>query len=454
MKLTIIAKALEAVKNQKRSLSEKFEATKVAKEIAETRAEIDKIYEDNKHEIMPYVNFVKACVTDATCLPTEEVRYIDYVDLALKVKENYNEYLLGGKYVDFFSKTKWQSYLSAIIAKEVYNIIVTNYKSHTKLLASDSETNNCYYMAEFKDENDEPINFAYIENKGESGLISFYLERDNIENSLKLIKKIFFERFNNNKIIVSLKDKKIRFDEDKLNKDFIMFRRCEEYIADINKFLDKNHNRSILFYGPPGSGKSNIIAGIISKNALSTLKFANIDSLESNTIVEIIKIFSPDCIVLEDLDHAKHDQLNTLLEKLEQFTMNVKLILGSANQVSNLDNALIRPGRFDQAIEVKSLDAEVIMSLVKEDKELFELTKDFPVAYIKELMKRVEVLGKPLALKSMDDIIIRVENLGMSNYSLKKSGSDLSHLSGAPSLLSVTADYPDDDDYEDDYEDD
>jgi hypothetical protein len=52
---------------------------------------------------MPYVNFVKACVTDATCLPTEEVRYIDYVDLVLKVKENYNEDLLGGKFVDFFS---------------------------------------------------------------------------------------------------------------------------------------------------------------------------------------------------------------------------------------------------------------------------------------------------------------------------------------------------------------
>lgn len=448
MKLTFITKALESFKNQKKSLSDKFETTKVSKEISETKSEIDKIYEDNKHEIMPYVNFVKACVTDATCLPTEEVRYIDYIDLVLKVKENYNEYLLGGKYVDFFSKTKWQSYLSTVIAKEVYSIIITNYKSNTKLLASDSETNNCYYMAEFAGEDGKPINFAFIENKSENGLISFYLERDNIENSLKLIKKIFFERFNNNKIVVSIKDKKIKFDEDRLNKDFIMFRRCEEYIADINKFLSKNHNRSILFYGPPGSGKSNIIAGIISTNSLSTLKFANIDSLDSNTIVEIIKIFSPDCIVLEDLDHAKHEQLNTLLEKLEQFTMNVKLILGSANQVSNLDNALIRPGRFDQAIEVKSLDAEVIMSLVNEDKELFELTKDFPVAYIKELMKRVEVLGKDVALKSIDDIIIRVQNLGLSNYSLKKSGNDV------PTALALTSiDYAENYDDEDDEED-
>ncbi len=452
MKLNFITKALASAKNKKKFFSEKFEDTKIAKEIKETKSEIDKIYEDNKHDIMPYVNFVKACVTDATCLPTEEVRYIDYVDLVLKVKENYNEYLLGGKFVDFFSKTKWQSYLSAVISKEVYQIIMANYKSHCKLLASDSETNNCYYIAEFKGEDEKPVNFAFIENKGESGLISFYLERDNIKASLKLIKKIFFERFNNNKIIISMKDKKISFDEDKLNKDFIMFRRCEEYIADINKFLGKDHNRSILFYGPPGSGKSNIIAGIISTNSLSTLKFANIDSLDSNTIVEIIKILSPDCIVLEDLDHAKHDQLNTLLEKLEQFTANVKLILGSANQVSNLDNALIRPGRFDQAIEVKSLDAEVIMNLVNDDKELFELTKDFPVAYIKELMKRVEVLGKEVALKSIDDIIVRVDNLGMSNYSLKKNATSSAQIPFQPSgLVSLSSDYDDDDD---DYEDD
>lgn len=443
MKLNFLIDFATKAKEKKKVLEDKITQTKFAQEVKETKQEIDKIYQDNKHNILPYINFTKACIMDATCLPTkEEVRIIDYVDLTLKIKENYNEYLSGGKFTNFFPKEIWIAHISLALAKEIHSFIMKNYKSHCKLLATDPEGGNNYYSVEFKNDfkesetDAEQIKFAYIENNKEGGLISFFLEKNNIEHSLKLIKKIFFENFNSNKIIVSVKNKKICFEEDRLHKDFIMFKKCQQYIDDINKFLAKNHNRSILFYGPPGSGKSNIIAGIISTNSLSTLKFTNINLIDSNSLVEIIKILTPDCIVLEDLDHAQHNQLNVLLEKIEQFTSNVKLILGSANQVSSLDNALIRPGRFDQAVEINRLDDEVITNLVRNDQELFELTKNFPVAYIKELMKRIDVLGKEQALATMDDIKVRVDNLAVNNYSLNKvkasSAGESNNTSASP----------------------
>lgn len=433
MKLDFLINFASKVKDKKKLIESSLSKTALAQELIETKQEIDKIYQDNKHNILPYINFAKSCIMDATLLPTEEVRIIDYIDLSLKIKENYNEYLTGGKFINFFPKDIWTAHFSMNLSKEIYNLINKNYKSHCKLLASDSEGGNNYYTVDFENyfkdsaTDSEHIKFAFIENPKEGGLISFFIEKNNIENSLKLIKKLFFENFNSNKIIVSFKNKKISFEEDKLNKDFIMFQKCQSYIDDINKFLSKNHNRSILFYGPPGSGKSNIIAGIISTNSLSTIKFTNLNLIDSNSLIEIIKILTPDCIVLEDLDHAQHNQLNLLLEKIEQLTSNVKLILGSANQVSLLDNALIRPGRFDQAIEINRLDDEVIMNLVHNDQELFELTKSFPVAYIKELMKRVDVLGKEEALASMQDIQIRVQNLNNNNYSLHKDKNKTSY---------------------------
>lgn len=447
MKLGFLKDALFKVKETKEALEAKVSETFLAKEVKEAKEDFDKIYQDNKHIFLPYVNFSKACIMDATCLPTkDEVRIIDYVDLGLKIKENYNEYLSGGKFTNFFPKEVWQSYFSLNFAKEIHALIAANYKAHCKLLATDSEGGNTYYTAEFKSEAGI-VRFAFIENGKEGGLISFFLEKNNIDESLNLIKKIFFEKFESNKIIISVKNKKVCLEEDRLNKDFIMFNKCQTYIDDINKFLSKNHNRSILFYGPPGSGKSNIIAGIISTNSLSTLKFTNINLIDSNTLIEIIKVLRPDCIVLEDLDHAKNNELNILLEKLEQFTSNVKLILGSANQASNLDNALVRPGRFDKAIEINRLDDEVIMNLVHNDKELFELTKNFPVAYIKELMKRVDVLGKKEALETMDDILIRVQNLSSANYSLVKSPG-----ATTPIIANEASLYPDDyDDEEEDY---
>jgi SpoVK/Ycf46/Vps4 family AAA+-type ATPase len=136
-------------------------------------------------------------------------------------------------------------------------------------------------------------------------------------------------------------------------------------------------------------------------------------------MTEIIKVVGPDCIILEDIDHLGHEEIVDLLDKIEDFNHENKLVFATANRVSRLDNALLRPGRFDEAIEIKNIDEEVLLKLVQGDSEIFEIVKNFPVAFAVELMKRVKILGKEEALQNIQDLQDRVDNFSLVNYELK-----------------------------------
>jgi hypothetical protein len=69
--------------------------------------------------------------------------------------------------------------------------------------------------------------------------------------------------------------------------------------------------------------------------------------------------------------------------------------------------AALRPGRFDEVVKVDRLDARLLRSLVGDDEELAERVRDLPVAYVAELVKRRDVLGRDRALAELDELCAR-----------------------------------------------
>lgn len=193
--------------------------------------------------------------------------------------------------------------------------------------------------------------------------------------------------------------------------NFITSKKATEFSIHLDKFLKKGYSRSILFYGPPGTGKSNAVRNIASNLGTTTLRlnFSDISSVKP-FLIEFLSIVKPDVIILEDIDHGDSSGERVLL-LLELMNKNCKLLLATANDVSKLNDAIVRPERFDELHEIRTMDEEVLMGIVRGDAEIFNIVKDFPIVSTIELMKRVDVLGKEEALKSINDITQRLKNI-------------------------------------------
>ena len=71
---------------------------------------------------------------------------------------------------------------------------------------------------------------------------------------------------------------------------------------------------------------------------------------------------APVAVILDDFDRA-HNQ-DEMLEVLEYFQQRVKLVIATVNDKKQIDQAILRPGRFDELISVKNLDTEVVLNVL------------------------------------------------------------------------------------------
>lgn len=246
-----------------------------------------------------------------------------------------------------------------------------------------------------------------------------YAETDNIIAVRDKIKQLLWEQYDGKPLVLrrnqvtmrSLEEDRIVLEVDDTFKPMTSAI-ADEYVSYLKRALDAGVFRSVMLYGPPGTGKSTAARTIITNLNLRSfrIRIEDIGSMENNTLFEAIDIFKPEAIILDDFDRA-HNQEH-LLETLEHFKRHTKLVIATVNHRSSLDEALLRPGRFDELILVKKMDDEVIRAVLgDENMGQYEKMKDWPIAFIQEFIIRRRFMSEEEASKSISELAARVERL-------------------------------------------
>jgi hypothetical protein len=177
-------------------------------------------------------------------------------------------------------------------------------------------------------------------------------------------------------------------------------------------FLDAGYNRSIMLYGRPGTGKSSAMRYIAKKLGKYSLRInvGDLDHLTSEDIMIAIDILRPDTLIIDDFDRAFRPE--KLLSDLEEINNSVKMLIVSVNNVQDLSEAVKRPGRFDDIIEIENIDEDIVNRLIGDvPDEIAKRLKMLPVAFIVEFHKRKTVLGIEQAIEEVESLEERIRKI-------------------------------------------
>ncbi len=188
--------------------------------------------------------------------------------------------------------------------------------------------------------------------------------------------------------------------------------------------------KGVLLVGPPGTGKTLMAKAVAGEAGVQFLSISGSDFVELyvgvgasrvRDLFDQAKKVAPAIIFIDEIDavgrqrgsglgggHDEREQtLNQLLVEMDGFTNNEGVIVMAAtNRADILDNALLRPGRFDRQVYI-----------------------GLPDVRGREEILRVHAKGKPLG----DDVDLNSIARGTPGF----SGADLENLLNEAALLAV-----------------
>lgn len=219
--------------------------------------------------------------------------------------------------------------------------------------------------------------------------------------------------------------------------------------------------KGVLLVGPPGTGKTLLAKAVAGEAGVQFLSISGSDFVELyvgvgagrvRDLFEQAKKLAPAIIFIDEIDavgrqrgsglgggHDEREQtLNQLLVEMDGFGNNEGVIVMAAtNRADILDNALLRPGRFDRQVYVGLPDIrgrEAILKIHARDKQLAEDvdlnsiakgTPGFAGADLENLMNEAALLAvrrrhRFITMEDVDEAILKVQ-MGPEKKSRKMS---------------------------------
>jgi hypothetical protein len=264
------------------------------------------------------------------------------------------------------------------------------------------------------------LKFGYVANKRHEYVPEVFVQVDALEEAKVVIKEELWRLMKNDNIV--LRQVKVKsataeaFNSISLEVDDAFrpmpSKRAGEYSLYLRKCIDAGVSRSVMLYGPPGTGKSTMARTIVESLGMKSfrIRVEDIAHIETSAVFEAISIFEPDAVILDDFDRS--DMQAKLLETLEFFQQHVKLVIATVNNKNNLDEAILRPGRFDELLQIKQMDDDVVRAVLGEEHAFaYDTVKDWPIAFIQEYVKRLRFMNPEEAASSVKELAQRVKRL-------------------------------------------
>lgn len=178
-------------------------------------------------------------------------------------------------------------------------------------------------------------------------------------------------------------------------KDVAGLEEIKEELQEIIDFMNNSEKykrmgakipKGVLFHGPPGTGKT-LLAKALAGEANSSFlyssgsefveKYVGVGAKRIRALYEKAKKDTPCIIFIDELDaigskrnldsnNEKDQTLNQLLVEMDGFNENSAIVvIGATNRLDLLDEALLRPGRFDRHIHIGNPNLRTRQEILK-----------------------------------------------------------------------------------------
>lgn len=163
------------------------------------------------------------------------------------------------------------------------------------------------------------------------------------------------------------------------------------------KILDAGLPRRILLWGPPGTGKSETAYQIIKD--FSKKKVCVIDASTTSLRSNFLTTLAPDALLLDDFDRLNCQSL--FFDYLTDLK-GPKLVIATVNSIGSMPAAILRAGRFDDIVAIRSPVGAHLEAVISHYENHFnyqiplehrDALRGLPPAFIRELIQSLSILG-------------------------------------------------------------